>query len=143
MTVCDDCFWEFVHPLFHELMDKNERFEEQYGSHAQYDWDDEAVTLTFSDPILPAVRIDVTVVGSTEGNSWEWSWANSNYGDRSKLGIEKVRQFGEANGYENLTSAFGLGRGYRVENDRSSGTHPGCPRCLSISNRRRPLLSRL
>jgi hypothetical protein len=37
VTVCDDCFWEFVHPLFHELMDKNERFEEQYGSHAQYD----------------------------------------------------------------------------------------------------------
>lgn len=89
-----------------KLMDKNERFEEQYGSHAQYDWDDEAVTLTFSHPILPTVRIDVTVVGSTEGNSWEWSWANSNYGDRSKLGIEKVRQFGEANGYENLTSAF-------------------------------------
>jgi hypothetical protein len=106
VTVCDDCFWEFVHPLFHELMDKNERFEEQYGSHAQYDWDDEAVTLTFSDPILPTVRIDVTVVGSTEGDSWEWSWANANYEDRSKLGIERVRQFGEANGYEKLTSAF-------------------------------------
>ena len=106
MTICDDCFREFAHPLFHELMDKNKRFEEPYGSHARWDWDNEAVTLTFSDPILPTVRIDVTVVGSTEGDSWEWSWANANYEDRSKLGIERVRQFGEANGYEKLTSAF-------------------------------------
>jgi hypothetical protein len=52
------------------------------------------------------VRIDVTVVGSTEGKSWEWSWANSNVELRSKRDIEKVREFGRANGYEQLTSAF-------------------------------------
>jgi hypothetical protein len=52
------------------------------------------------------VRIDVTVVGSIEGSSWEWSWANPNYQARSKLGMEKVREFGEANGYDKLTSVF-------------------------------------
>lgn len=106
MTVCDDCFREYLHPFVHELMDKNEQFFVRYGRHERYDWNDEAVTLTFSDPVLPTVRIDVTVVGSTEGDSWEWSWANSNYEASSKLNIEKIREFGEANGYDKLTTAF-------------------------------------
>ncbi|MGA9672601.1 MAG: DUF6882 domain-containing protein [Terracidiphilus sp.] len=106
MTACDDCFQEFAHPIVHELMDKNERFREKYGNHARWDWDDIAVTLTFSDPVLPTLRIDVSVVGSTEGDSWQWSWANPNYETRSKIGIDKVREFGEVNGYEQLTSGF-------------------------------------
>lgn len=106
MAVCDDCFNEFLHPLVHELMDKNKVFKNRYGDHARWDWDDEEVTLTFTDPVLDAVRVDVSVVGSTEGNSWEWSWANSNCESRSKRDIELVREFGVANGYEMLTSAF-------------------------------------
>ena len=106
MTVCDDCFREFLHPVVHELMDNNERFLERYGQHSRWDWDDEAITLTFSDQVLPTLRIDVTLVGSTEGDSWEWSWANSNYETRSKLGMEKVRDFGQTNGFDKLTSAF-------------------------------------
>ena len=106
MTVCDDCFQEYLHPIVHELMDKNEQFFVRYGRHNRYDWDDDAVTLTFSDPVLLTVRIDVTVVGSTEGDSWEWSWANSNYEVRSKLDMEKVREFGQKNGYYKLTTAF-------------------------------------
>jgi hypothetical protein len=106
MTVCDDCFREFLHPIFHKLMDKNNQFFERYGRHVRWDWDDVAATLTFSDPVLPTVRIDVTVVGSTEGNSWEWSWANPNYQAYSKRDMEKIREFGEKNGYDKLTSAF-------------------------------------
>jgi len=106
MAVCYDCFREFRHPLVHELMDKNKRFDERYGGRARWDWDDVAATLTFSDPVKSTVRIDVTVVGSTEGKSWEWSWANSNYELFSKRDMEKVREFGQANGYEQLTSAF-------------------------------------
>ncbi len=106
MAVCDDCFHQFLHPLVHELMDKNKRFEERYGRHDRWDWDEVTVTLTFSDPVKPTVRINVTVVGSTEGDSWEWSWANSNYEARSKIDMEKVHEFGKSNGYEQLTSAF-------------------------------------
>jgi hypothetical protein len=106
MAACEDCFREFLHPLVHQLMDKNKQFKDRYGTHARWDWDDVDVTLTFTDPISPALRIDVTVVGSTEGDSWEWSWANSNYAARSKRDMDSVREFGEANGYERLTSAF-------------------------------------
>ena len=50
MALCDDCFEDFVHPLFHELMDKNRRFREKYGGHARWDWDPDSATLTFTDP---------------------------------------------------------------------------------------------
>ncbi len=106
MTVCDDCFREFLHPIVHELMDKNKQFFERYGRHGRWDWDDGAVTLTFSDPALSTVRIDVTVAGSTQGDSWQWSWANPNYPAHSKQDMEKIREFGETNGYDKLTSAF-------------------------------------
>ena len=106
MVICDDCFEEFVHPIFHELMEKNERFKEVYGGRARWDWDDVAVTLTFSDPVKSTVRIDVSVVGSIEGNSWQSSWANKNYDDSSRIGMDKVREFGEEKGYEALTSGF-------------------------------------
>lgn len=106
MADYDDCFWEFLHPLTHEAMEKNKRFEAQYGRHERWDWDDASSTLTFSDGGVPKLRIRVSIVGTTEGDSWEWSWANRNVPDSNKRDIEKVRDFGEANGYEKLTSAF-------------------------------------
>jgi hypothetical protein len=106
MAICDDCFQEFLHPLVHELMDKNKAFDDRYGLHARWDWDSDAATITFSDPARPTLRIVATVVGTTEGDSWEWTWANRNFEAHTKNDIEKVRAYGEANGYEQLTSAF-------------------------------------
>src|ERR1035441_2396587 len=106
MTACDDSFGEFVHPLFHELMGKNEEFEERYGPFLTWAWDEEALTLTSSGGPKPDIRIDVTAAGSTEGNSWQWAWANKNWEAEATLDMEKVREFGEANGYEKLTSPF-------------------------------------
>jgi hypothetical protein len=106
MALCDDCFEDFVHPLWHELEEKNDRYFKQYGRHQRWDWDDEAVTLTFSDPALATVRIGVSVVGTTEGSSWEWSWANQNIPAHKKRDIEKVREYGVANKFEKLTTAF-------------------------------------
>lgn len=106
MALCDDCFEDFVHPLSHELMEKNQQFREEYGICARWDWDSESATLTFTDPEKPTLRIDVSVVGTTEGNSWEWAWANANFEPHTKLNVDKVREFGEANGFEKLTSAF-------------------------------------
>ena len=71
MAICDDCFEDFVHPLVHESQGKNERFREKYGQHARWDWDDEHSTLTFSDPEKPTLDIGVSIVGTTEGNSWQ------------------------------------------------------------------------
>jgi len=39
MAVCDDCFEEFVHPLVHESMEKNDRFWEEIGPHDHWDWE--------------------------------------------------------------------------------------------------------
>ncbi|HEY1579502.1 MAG TPA: hypothetical protein VGF82_20735 [Terracidiphilus sp.] len=67
MALCDDCFEDFVHPLWHELKEKNGRFSEKYGRHKRWHWDEEAVTLTFSDRVLPTVRIDVSI---DRGRCW-------------------------------------------------------------------------
>jgi hypothetical protein len=106
MTICEDCFQEFVHPLVHAGMDKNDAFERRYGHHARRDWDGSSSILTFSDPSLPTVRVHCSVVGTTEGESWQWSWANKNIQPHEKLDIDKVREFGEENGYDKLTSPF-------------------------------------
>jgi hypothetical protein len=106
MAACDDCFEEFVHPLVHAGMDKNDAFKRRYGNHARWDWDHLLSTLTFSDLELPTVRVHCSVVGTTQGNSWQWSWANKNIPSSSKLEMDKVRAFGEANGYEKLTTPF-------------------------------------
>jgi len=106
MAICDECFQEFLHPLVHELMDKNKAFDERYGLHARWDWDSDASTITFTDPAKPTLQIDVSVVGTTEGDSWEWSWANSNFEPETKRDMEKVRAFGEEKGYDPLTTAF-------------------------------------
>ncbi len=106
MTICDDCFEAFVHPLIHAGMKRNDEFFLKYGRHKRWDWDDSKSTLTFSDPELPTVRVQCSVVGTTEGESWEWSWANMNTPAHEKVDMEKVRDFGEAQGYEKLTTPF-------------------------------------
>jgi hypothetical protein len=99
-------FEEVLHALVHESIEKNDRFWNQYGNYKRWDWDADAVTISFSDPEKPTLRIDVTVVGTTKGNCWQWTWANRNFESRSKVGMEKVREFGEVHGYRPLTTAF-------------------------------------
>jgi hypothetical protein len=106
MAICDDCFREFLHPLVHELMGKDQRFRDTYGEHARWDWDSESEIITFSDPVKTTLRIQTTVVGTTEGNSWEWTWANPNFPPNSKIDTEKVREFGKEQGYQPLITAF-------------------------------------
>jgi hypothetical protein len=106
MTICEDCFDDFVHPLIHAGMEKNDAFFLKYGRHARWDWDNITSTLTFTDPKLPTVRVQCSLVGTTEGDSWEWSWANKNIPAHAKVDMEKVRAFGEAHGYEKLVTPF-------------------------------------
>jgi hypothetical protein len=106
VAICDDCFQEFLHPLVHEAMEKNNQFTATYGEHERWDWDSDSATLTFSDGGQPRMRIRCAVVGTTEGDSWEWSWANSNIPAHKKFAVERVRAFGEAKGFDKLTSKF-------------------------------------
>jgi hypothetical protein len=106
MPACDDCFQEFVHPLVHAAMEKNDAFKRRFGHHSRWDWDDATSTLTFSDPDLQSVRVHCSIVGTIQADQWQWSWANKNIPPNSKLDMEKVRIFGEANGYRKLTTPF-------------------------------------
>jgi hypothetical protein len=106
VAICDDCFQEFLHPLVHESMEKNNRFREKYGQHERWDWDTDSATLTFSNAGRPRLRVRCSVVGTTQGTQWEWSWANSNIPASEKLALERVRAFGEANSFDKLTSKF-------------------------------------
>jgi hypothetical protein len=106
VAICDDCFQEFLHPLVHESMRKNNRFREKYGEHERWNWDADSATLTFSNAGRPRLRVHCSVVGTTQGNRWQWSWANSNIPDDEKLDIERVREFGEAKGFDKVTSGF-------------------------------------
>jgi len=87
-------------------MEKNQRFSEKYGGHDRWDWDADSATLTFSDAGRAKVRTFCSVVGTTEGDSWEWSWANRNIPADEKRDMERVHDFGAANGYEKLTAPF-------------------------------------
>ena len=106
MALCDGCFEDFVHPLSHELKEKNELFFQRYGRHKRWDWDDEAVTLTFSDPVLPTVRIDVSVVGTVE------RVLHGNGTGRTKISLTARSGHGEGSGFrrsqklEKLTCLF-------------------------------------
>lgn len=106
MIANNDRFEEFVHPLIHAGMEKNDAFECRYGHHDRFEWDDNCSTLIFLDDNLPTVRILCSVVGTTEGDSWQWSWANENIPRNEKVDMLRVREFGEANGYEQLTAPF-------------------------------------
>jgi hypothetical protein len=106
MAACDDCFEEFLDPLVHAGMEKNEAFKRRFGNFARWNWDDLSSTLTLSGPGQPSVRVHCTLVGTTQGNQWQWSWANKNIPPNEKLDMEKVREFGESHGYETLTVPF-------------------------------------
>ncbi|HVN94570.1 MAG TPA: hypothetical protein VMT38_12785 [Terracidiphilus sp.] len=106
MAACDDCFQKFVHPLVHESMEKNERFEDKYGKCERWDWNSDLSVLTFSEAGKRKVQIHCSVVGTTQGDRWQWSWANRNIPDFAKSGMARVRDFGSANGYDKLTTPF-------------------------------------
>ena len=69
MNSSEESFEDLLHALVHESIDKNERFWNQHGKYKRWNWDDEAVTLTFSDPEKPTLKIAVTVVGTTKGKT--------------------------------------------------------------------------
>ena len=106
MTLCADSFGEFLQPLEQRLQEKISHIENLYGPYRRWDWDSEAVTLTFHDSTKHSLRIEVTIVGTTQDDSWEWSWGNPNFAPDLTRDMEKVRAFGQVHGFEKLTSVF-------------------------------------
>jgi hypothetical protein len=89
-------------------MDKNEKWLERYkiNSWPRWDYAMEEATLTFSAAGVPKVVFRMQVVGSTKGDSWEWSWGNPHIPEACKARMLEVKEFGAAKQWARLTSLF-------------------------------------
>jgi len=91
------------------LRAQNERLEKEFGlgGWQRYDYDLEAGTIIFSSYGRIGVIADVYVVGTTakRGGTWLWSWANPSILLSAKHCMEEVREYGEENGFDRLTTA--------------------------------------
>jgi hypothetical protein len=101
-------FEEFEHSCIHESIEKNNLWLAKYRVHDWPRWDysmDDA-TLTFSESGVAKVICRMQVVGSSQGDSWQWSWGNPNYPDACKDKMGAVRNLGEEKQWRRLTQLF-------------------------------------
>jgi hypothetical protein len=126
--LCDACLKEeyedFRHACVHESMAKNDLWLEKYNINhwPRWDYSMEEATLTFSEEGKTKVICDMQVVGSTQGDSWEWSWGNKNYPTVCRRFIQQVKSFGVEKQWNKLTTLF-------LDNDEYLGWE-----CASIAN---------
>lgn len=109
MPIQDFIFLDFVEPLVQRLRERNRIFHQNYGEHRFWDWNPDTVRLTYYDPVLKPVQIDVSIVGTLQNFSWEWSWANPNIAEAAKIDMDKVRDFGLRHSYQVLIDSCSEG----------------------------------
>ena len=108
--LCDAClkdeYEEFRHSCVHESMAKNDVWLEKYriNDWPRWDYSMEEATLAFSENGQVKVICDMQVVGSTNGDSWEWSWGNTNFPLACRQLMQVVNEFGQEKKWEKLTT---------------------------------------
>ena len=75
-----------------------------WGDHERWDYDDQANTLTFSDPRLPTMVADAQFVGSYARGTFQWAWETLGSDDPNYPAIARLRLFGEVRGISKLTT---------------------------------------
>ncbi|MCA9679045.1 MAG: hypothetical protein KC464_28700 [Myxococcales bacterium] len=99
----------FVRDAVHEAQRRQELMDQrwQLGELARWDFDDEAAMLTFTDPRLPPLVVDVLLVGSysTRSGTFQWAWKTREGADDAALEVAQLRTFGEVRGIPALTVA--------------------------------------
>lgn len=126
--LCNAClkkeYEAFRHECVHESMAKNEIWLKEFkiNDWPRWDYSMEDATLTFSQDGNPKVVCDMQVVGTTVGDSWEWSWGNHHLPDACRYLMQEVLSFGEEKEWELLTTLF-------LDNDEYLGWE-----CSSIAN---------
>jgi hypothetical protein len=75
------------------------------GRMARWDYDDQADTLTFSDPSQPTRVADVRLVGSysTRTGTFQWAWKTYPERHAKSEAVARLRVFGEVRGIPELT----------------------------------------
>lgn len=100
---------ELIHHAIHAMQDAQEVSQKRWAwdSMSSWDFDDQASTLTFSDPARPAVVADVRLVGSysTRSNTFQWAWQTFDEGSAESRDIARVQVFGEVRNLSRLTTA--------------------------------------
>ncbi|HLL22246.1 MAG TPA: hypothetical protein VK427_08945 [Kofleriaceae bacterium] len=98
-----------VHHATHEMQTIQAASQKRWGwnTMASWDFDDEASTLTFSDPARPSTIADVRLVGSysTKTNTFQWAWHTFDDCAPEAHDIARLRIFGEVRGLSKLTTA--------------------------------------
>lgn len=98
-----------LHHATHEMQAAQAASDKRWGWNAMAKWhfDDEASTLTFSDPAFPTVIADVRLVGSysTKSNTFQWGWETFDEDAPEAYDVSRLRVFGEVRGISKLTTA--------------------------------------
>ena len=85
-----------------------EKLNKEYklGKYDRWDADQETGKLVFSNKGKPKVIATFQIAGSysTYSNTWKWSWANETVDAANKRDMNKIKEFGEKNNYEELTT---------------------------------------
>jgi hypothetical protein len=100
--------WQpFLQSSMAELNEKQEFLNERFDlcEHERWDWDQETGEILFSNAGVPAVTARFQFVGtiSTVNDTWLWSWSNFSFQSNATMELLKVREFGEARDFANLT----------------------------------------
>lgn len=102
-------FEEFVESAFACIQEKQDEFMSKYAIDDYESWyyDQEIGVLTFSNGDEDEIYFEFQCIGSfaPEAETWLWSWANKNTYPNVKGASYNIREFGEQNGYEKLTTA--------------------------------------
>jgi hypothetical protein len=74
------------------------------GHYARWDLKQDVGNLVFTDPVRGMAVAPAQLIGSWfgEDSTWLWGWANPSISDALKRDALRVREFGEANGLEQL-----------------------------------------
>jgi hypothetical protein len=100
-----DWYADWRHEALHDLIAKQDRNLEEFrtGSWERFDYDLDALTLTFSEGGEPKVVADIQVVGTTGPEDWLWAWGNTHLPEPCRRDVEQVKAFGEEHGIQELT----------------------------------------
>jgi len=87
-----------------------ERLETEHAlmDYPRYAYDQESATLVFSGADRPNLSMDIEIVGSwaAKSGTWLWAWENDSILPSAKQYVHVLRQYGDQNGFERLSTAY-------------------------------------
>lgn len=111
-NLCNTCrvddYDQFRHNCVHESIDLNDQLSKhsKITSWPRWDYQMDDATLIFSAEGKQQVLCRMQVVGSTMGDTWQWSWSNPHQPEVCRLKMCAVHELGEEKHWDRMTTAF-------------------------------------